>query len=114
MVDWMIQVFRVIDRSNEKTFFLAVNLLDRFFQAASAEGRVLLKSELHKYGLTCILIASKLEDVYTITMEEITVEAGHGRVKPHHIVEAENDLCKTLQFKLYSPTLYEEAVNDLL
>jgi len=74
----------------------------------------LQKHELHKYGLTCILIASKLEDVYTITMQEITEEAGHGRVKSHHIVEAESDVYKALRFQIYSPTLYEEAVNDLM
>lgn len=60
------------------------------------------------------MIASKLEDVYTITMEEITEEAGHGRVNTQQIIDAETDICKTLGFKLYSPTLYEEAVNDLL
>ena len=47
-------------------------------------------------------------------MEEITMEADHGRVKAHHIVEAEKDVYTTLRFKLYSPTLYEEAANDLL
>jgi len=47
-------------------------------------------------------------------MEEITEEAGHGRVNTQQIIDAETDICKTLGFKLYSPTLYEEAVNDLL
>jgi len=41
---------------------------------------------LHKYGLTSIFIASKLEDEFTITMDQITIEAGHGRVSAKEIV----------------------------
>ena len=34
MIDWMIQVFRVLNRSNDKTLFLASAILDRFFEAS--------------------------------------------------------------------------------
>jgi Cyclin, N-terminal domain len=33
MIDWMIQVFRFLNRSTDRTFFIAVQILDRFFAA---------------------------------------------------------------------------------
>jgi len=33
MIDWMIQVFRYLNKSSDRTFFLAVSILDSFFAA---------------------------------------------------------------------------------
>lgn len=33
MIDWMIQVLRVLGRSYDKTFFMASSILDRFFES---------------------------------------------------------------------------------
>lgn len=92
MVDWMIQVFRVFDNTSDKTLFIAVDIIDRFFESLQKTGRVLLKEEFHKYGLTCIYIASKLEDEFPITMDQITIEAGHNRVPASEIVQAEREV----------------------
>jgi hypothetical protein len=33
LMDWMIQVFRVLGNSSPQTFFIASSLLDRYFEA---------------------------------------------------------------------------------
>jgi len=69
MVDWMIQVFRVLKVSSDQTFFLAISLMDRYFEAKQKESVCLKKSQLHSIGLVCVFISSKYEDVIPIHMD---------------------------------------------
>lgn len=55
-----------------------------------------------------------MEDEFTITMEQITEEAGHRRVSPSQIVDAEKEIYQSLNFKIYSPTVYEEVCHELV
>ena len=79
MIDWMVQVFRVLKVSSAHTFFLSVSLMDRYF-AAQAERQVRVsKHELHEIGLVTILLSSKFEDVIPIRMGQILRDAGHNK-----------------------------------
>lgn len=109
----MIQVFRVLNRSSDKTFFLAVSLLDRFFYAKSTENGVLNKDDLHLFGLVCCFIASKIEDCFNITMQEIISDAGHSRFNLKQINEAEKEVYKTLDFKLCEKTIYDIVFEEI-
>lgn len=76
MINWMIQVFRVMAKSTDNTLFLAVSIMDRFiFQYSrivkEGDGQCPFSSEgyrfdFHKVGLVCIWISSKLEDIIPI------------------------------------------------
>jgi hypothetical protein len=68
MVDWMIQVFRVLKRSSPQTFFLSVSLMDNFFMKKHERKVKLDSNDLHEIGLVCIHISSKFEDVIPIYM----------------------------------------------
>jgi hypothetical protein len=71
MVDWMVQVFRVMKRSQDKTFFQAVSILDRFFKARSEASQPITRDDLHIFGLVSVFLASKIEDVIPIYMSDI-------------------------------------------
>lgn len=68
MVDWMIQVYRVLGFSSDQTFCLGISILDRFFEARREKEQYLDKDDLHQFGLTSVFLASKLEDVMPISM----------------------------------------------
>jgi len=68
MLDWMIQVFRVLKKSTLITYLMAVSLLDKYYKAQKDHEEKEDKNDLHLTGLTCIFIASKLEDVIPIHM----------------------------------------------
>jgi len=38
IVDWFVQVFRVLRVTNEETFFLSVSLLDNYLMAKKSKG----------------------------------------------------------------------------
>ena len=79
MIDWMIQVFRVMAVSSDETYFLAVSIMDRYFIAKSRENIVLTYPDLHLIGIVCIFIASKYEDVEAITMNSLIDEIAHKK-----------------------------------
>jgi hypothetical protein len=89
MIDWMLQVFRVLKRSADKTFYLAVSILDRFFAAMQKKKLSIAKSDLHIYGVVAIFISSKFEDVIPIFMTDILNNAAHGKFSQAEILEAE-------------------------
>ncbi len=68
MLDWMLQVFRVLKKSSNITFLLAVSILDKYYKNKTANNEKEDKNDLHINGLTCIFIASKIEDVIPIHM----------------------------------------------
>jgi hypothetical protein len=69
MVDWMVQVFRVMRVSTPHTFFLAINFMDHYFESMQKSKISLPRSELHLIGLTCLFMSSKMEDVIPMHMD---------------------------------------------
>ncbi|XP_043239129.1 G1/S-specific cyclin-E-like isoform X1 [Amphibalanus amphitrite] len=59
LIDWLIEVCEV-HRLHRETFYLAVDFLDRYLSRA----RDLPKSQLQLGGITCLMIAAKLEEIY--------------------------------------------------
>ena len=76
MVDWMMEVLSAF-KCADQTFFLAVNLMDRYFDGLNKQNIVLELSELHTTGVVCMFMASKYEDVYPLLMKTVINKIGH-------------------------------------
>ena len=75
MIDWMFEVLTAFKMS-EQTFFLAVQYMDRYI----AESPKLLDlTQLHLIGITCMFLASKIEDITPLFMQTIVIRIGHHR-----------------------------------
>lgn len=79
MIDWMVQVFRVMNRSSDETYFLAISIMDRYFLTKQQEGIQLLFQDLYLIGTVSIFIASKFEDVVAISMDELLSDVAHNK-----------------------------------
>jgi hypothetical protein len=66
LVAWLTEVHHEF-HLNPKTLFLAISYLDRLLLARPAIPR----SMFQLYGLTCLWIASKFEDVYTNSIQDL-------------------------------------------
>eukprot|EP00347_Sterkiella_histriomuscorum_P000719 403374769 len=110
MIDWMIQVFRVLKRSSPQTFFLAVTLMDRFFLKKQELKEPLDSIELHETGLVCIHISSKFEDVIPIYMTQILNDAAHKKFTRDQILIREKQILSTLDFNIMDKNIYEESM----
>lgn len=71
MVNWIIQVLKVFQKSTDETFFLTISIMDRFIHKLAQERWSSAQNEFPKFnyhlvGLVCIWLSSKLEDIVPI------------------------------------------------
>ena len=103
MVDWMIEIFYMFN-SEASTFFLAVDILDRYLQNTKKK---IEDKDIHLIGLACIFIASKSEDLCPFQMKHIVEELGKNKFKNVNILEKEIDIIQTINFELFNWTTYD-------
>lgn len=102
MVDWMLEVFGNYEKtSSNRTYFRAVGLLDQFLIRAP---RVLKNEDLHLVGIGCLFLASKQEDVYHISLDDVFSKVGHKRFSHTQIKEVEFEILTALEFRTTFPT----------
>ena len=79
MVDWMCEVLNIAFSNicGDQTLFLAVSLMDRYFESRKASGIPFKNSVLHLTGVTCMFMASKYEDVKPLLMKTVFNKIGH-------------------------------------
>ncbi|CAD8109692.1 unnamed protein product [Paramecium primaurelia] len=108
MIDWMIEVFASNNKeysNNDLTFFRAVSLLDAYLRSSYN----LNELDMYLIGVTCILIASKIEDIYQISINTIIQDLSHNKFSLFQIKEQESIILETLNYDTCFPT-----VNDYL
>ena len=76
MVDWMVEVLTAF-KCSDATFFVAVNLMDRYFDAMNRQKKSLQLQELHVTGITCMFMAYKYEDIYPLLMKTVYNKIAH-------------------------------------
>lgn len=103
MVDWMVEVMTNF-KCKDQTFFMGVNLMDRYLKNKEEKKLV---SELHIIGVTAMFVASKYEDILPLRMQTVHEKIAHGKLSPESICGYEQDMLKTLNFFLQTPTAYE-------
>tara|TARA_B110000285_G_scaffold192149_1_gene220348 strand:- start:666 stop:1019 length:354 start_codon:yes stop_codon:yes gene_type:complete len=103
MVDWMIEVLTNF-RCDDQTFFLAINLLDRYFKNCAGSKEV---SDLHVTGVTTMFIASKFEDIYPLKMKTVFEKIAHKKLDIKKIKTLELEIMKSIDYKIHAPTILD-------
>lgn len=88
MIDWKIEVLTNF-KCDDQTFFLAVNLMDRYFKGKQETREI---SDLHIIGVTCMFIASKYEDIYPLKMRMVYEKIAHQKLAIADIKALELDI----------------------
>lgn len=96
MVDWMMEVLSAF-KCEDQTFFLAVNLMDRYFDAHKNS---LQLQELHITGVVCMFMASKYQDIYPLLMKTVFNKIGHQKIAVEDIRQKEMEIIRTLGFMI--------------
>ena len=71
LLDWMVQVYRVLKVSAPQTFFLSAKIFDRYLIEKQKNKESIFQEDLYLIGLSCVFISSKYEDVVPIRMIQI-------------------------------------------
>lgn len=103
MVDWMIEVLTNF-KCDDQTFFVAINLLDRYFKASLTE---LLVNDLHLLGVTAMFIASKYEDILPLKMKIVYEKIAHKRLEIEQIKATELKLLKAIHYRIQAPSVLD-------
>jgi hypothetical protein len=76
MIDWMIEVLTAF-KCEDQTLFLAVNLMDRYFDIKNRNKEAVELQQLHITGIACMFMASKYHDIYPLLMKTVFNKIGH-------------------------------------
>lgn len=97
MVDWMVEVLTAF-KCADQTLFLAINIMDRYFDSLNKQNIALELHELHTTGVVCMFMASKYEDVYPLLMKTVLTKIGHGKISAEVIRNKEMELLRAIGF----------------
>ena len=79
--------------------------MDRYVLAKLYDKQPVCKSDHYLVGLTTVFIASKYEDVKSISMQNLTLKIGHSKFTAEQIVQTEKSILLALEFKIRTTTL---------
>lgn len=103
LLDWMIEVLKIYQQS-EETLFRAFSLLDDYLAQTP---RVVQSADLHLLGSTCMYVASKQEEVRPIKLNALVVDICKGKFSVEEIFAKELDVLSTIGFRSQKPDLFE-------
>ena len=103
LVDWMVEVFARYN-SSPCTLDLAVQIMDQFI---AEDDEQLKRYNLYLIALTCIYIASKLEDNVPLRIKHVARNIGHKMESRRDIRTLEKYITKALNFDFYKARTYD-------
>ena len=95
----MTEVHRKFKTLRQETLFLCINIIDRFLSK-----RQVAKDKLQLVGATCLLIASKMEDMWPPLVRDLVYVASKAFTK-QDLKKMERTVCNAIRFEIVVPTL---------
>lgn len=92
MADWMIEVTSSYKFTN-KTYFDGIQLMDRYFESSTQS---LPATKLHIIGVVCMLIASKMNEVYPLKIKTAYEKIGHQKLPLQELISIEQNIMEQL------------------
>ena len=108
LVEWIIDVHRKF-RLLPESLYLTVLIVDRYLSLVQIK-----KSQLHILGLTSILVATKYEEIYPPSLQEL-LGVSENKFTRRDVINMEHDMLTNLQFSIQAPSAYRflERYNKL-
>ena len=100
LFDWMIEICSEFSLKRE-TCYLSLNYMDRVLSNIHK----IKKNEFQLYGIACMLVASKCEEIYPPHITDWVKSADSGYTS-FQILKAERSVLSALNFKIYPSTAF--------
>ncbi|KAJ1411007.1 Cyclin-like [Sesbania bispinosa] len=97
LIDWLVEVSEEYNLVPD-TLYLTVNLIDRFLSTSLVQ-----KQRLQLVGVTCMLVASKYEEICAPRVEEFCFITDNTYTK-EEVLKMESEVLNLLHFQLSVPT----------
>ena len=105
IIEWIMEVF-IPYKNNSPTFLLTVQIMDLYFLKTKS---TIKENEIHLIAITCIFIASKIEDSPPLQMKHILKCISHNKYTESQISKQERIILKELNFDIFPLT-----INDII
>lgn len=99
LIDWIVDVHLKF-KLHEESFFLAVDLIDRYLAVSKVS-----RSQLQLVGVVCVLLAAKYEEIWPPEVKDC-IHISANTYTRDDILKMERAVCAALSFKLTVPTPY--------
>jgi G2/mitotic-specific cyclin-B, other len=106
LIDWLVEVHLKFKLMPE-TLYLTVNLIDRYL-----ERKQVTRPRLQLVGVTCLLLASKYEEIYPPELRDLVYICDRAYSR-QEIIDMEEKILKTLEYNLTVPTAHNFLVRYL-
>ncbi|GKY91752.1 hypothetical protein MPSEU_000146900 [Mayamaea pseudoterrestris] len=106
LIDWLVEVhlkFKLVP----ETLYLTVNLIDRYL-----ERQEVTRPRLQLVGVTCLLIASKYEEIYPPELRDLVYICDRAYTR-QDIIEMEETVLKALAYNITIPSAHVFLVRHL-
>jgi cyclin B len=103
LFDWLVEVHLKF-RLKTETLYLTFNLIDRFLERVQVS-----RSKLQLVGVTCLLLASKYEEIYPPEVRDLVYVTDKAYTRTQ-ILRMEGVIIRALDFRLTVPTHYKFLV----
>ena len=98
-VDWLVLIHHKIFKFKENTFFLAIQLFDRYLS-----DMILSIEKTELLLLTSFTLASKHEEVEYVNMQE-TLQLAQNKFSKEQVIIMEYEILKQIKFEVLAPTM---------
>ena len=100
-VDWLVLIHHKIFKFKENTFFLAIQIFDRYLSKL-----ILSVEKTELLLLTSFTLASKHEEVEYVNMQE-TLQLAQNKFTKDDIINMEYEILNQINFEILAPTMCE-------
>ena len=99
MTDWMVEVCTSF-KCASRTYFLAVQMFDKYLLRARESGQVLTNKDVHYLGVTAMYLASKYEDIFPLHSKIVSEKIAHKAIAAKDILKREATYLELFKFEV--------------
>jgi hypothetical protein len=92
MVDWILSIFRLLKDFSLKTFFISVDIMDKFLFSIRNKQDKIRENLYHLIGISSVLIAMKFEEGVKLPIPQVIDKLAGGRFQRDKIFRVERKI----------------------
>lgn len=106
MTDWMVEVCTSF-KCSIRTYFLAVQIFDKYLTKLRHSGKVLQNKDVHCIGVTAMYLGSKYEDIFPLHSKIVSEKIAHKAIPSKDILKKEAEFLRLFDFEVDFITHYD-------
>lgn len=106
MTDWMVEVCTSF-KCSVRTYFLAVQIFDKYMTKLRHSGKVLQNKDVHAIGVTAMYLGSKYEDIFPLHSKIVSEKIAHKAIPSKDILKKESEFLRLFDFEVDFITHYD-------